>query len=82
MIVFAIIIIIIVVAVKCSFFIFNFWSPGISFISSSPIIFESRTGLVDICIGGCKCYILYVCVCVCVCVSSINYQCLRIFFLH
>ncbi len=82
MIVFAIIIIIIVVTVKCSFFIFNFWSPGISFISSSPIIFESRTGLVDIYIGGCKCYILCVCVCVCVCVSSINYQCLRIFFLH
>ncbi len=58
---------------KVLFFIFNFWSPGISFISSSPILFESRTGLVDICIGGCKCYIMYVCV------SSINYQCLRYF---
>ncbi len=57
MIVFAIIIIIIIIIVTVK------WSPGISFISSSPILFESRTGLVDICIGGCKCYILCVCVC-------------------
>ncbi len=70
MIVFAIIIIIIIVTVKCSFFIFNFLSPGISFISSSPILFESRTGLVDICIGGCKCYIL--CVCVCVSINQLS----------
>ncbi len=69
MIVFAIIIIIIIVTVK--------WSPGISFISSSPILFESRTGLVDICIGGCKCYILCVCVCVCV-INSVGGNALQV----